>query len=156
MNLAEGYFTGATFLELMSVRLYVAGVLAIFGALLMLGSGYSSRGFLYQAFGISEHYILDFGGAASSAAVLAITVVELIIALGGLTVLIGGLAILSRHTTIGRTLIYLGGGTGFLGLIISFGYSAYKLGGLNPVLGYLPYWVGLALAISGRRLAKGS
>ena len=139
----------------MGLRLYAAGLLAIIGALLMLVSGYSSRGFLYQAFGISEHYILDFGGAAANVVVLAITIVELIIALGGLTVLIGGLIILVRHTTTGRILIYLGGGTGFLGLIISLGYSAYKLGGLNPLLAYLPYWVGLALAISGRRLAKG-
>ena len=140
----------------MGLRSYAAGLLAIVGALLMLGSGYSSRGFLFQAFGVSEHYILDFGGAAANLIVLGITIVELIIALGGLTVLIGGLVILLHHTTTGRTLIYLGGGTGFLGLLISFGYSMYKLGGINPVLAFLPYWVGLFLAISGRRLAKGA
>jgi hypothetical protein len=140
----------------MALRSYAAGLLAIVGALLMLGSGYSSRGLLFQAFGISEHYILDFGGAAANLIVLGITIVELIIALGGLTVLIGGLIILAHHTTTGRVLIYLGGGTGFLGLLISLGYSIYKLGGINPILAFLPYWVGLALAISGRRLAKGA
>ena len=141
----------------MGVRLYLAGVIAIAGGLLMLGSGYSSRGFLYQALNIAEPRVSDvLSGMAANAAVLAIVIVELIIALGGLSVIIGGLIILTHHTTIGRTLIYLGGGAGFLGLIISFGYSAYKLGGLDPVLAYLPYWVGLALAVTGRRLARGA
>src|SRR5690349_16040482 len=110
----------------MGLRSYAAGLLAIVGALLMLGSGYSSRGLLFQAFGISEPYILDFGGVAANLIVFGITIVELIIALGGLTVLIGGLMILAHHTTTGRVLIFLGGGTGFLGLMISFGYSIYK------------------------------
>jgi hypothetical protein len=123
---------------------------------MMLVSGYTSRGFLYTALGYAEPHISEFlSGAAASAAVLAITIWELIIALGGLTVLIGGLIILARHTTIGRTLIYLGGGAGFLGLLVSFGYSAYKLGGLNPALSYLPYWIGLAMAVFGQWVAKG-
>lgn len=141
----------------MSLRLYAAGGLAILGALLMLGSGYSSRGFLYQALGYAAPRISDFlSGTVANIAVLAITAVEFLIALGGLTVLVGGLIILTHHTSTGRLLIYLGGGAGFLGLIISFGYSVYKLGGIDPVLTYLPYWVGLALAISGRHLAKGA
>ncbi len=141
----------------MSLRHYAAGTLAIVGGLLMLGSGYTSRGFLYTALGYAAPEVSVFlSGFAASAAVLAITVLELIIALGGLTVLVGGLIILTHHTSVGRTLIYLGGGAGFLGLLVSFGYSAYRLGGLDPVLSYLPYWVGLVLAVSGRRLAKGS
>ena len=72
-----------------------------------------------------------------------------------MSVLIGGLIILIRHTTTGRALIYLGGGAGFLGLIVSFGYSTYRLGGVDPVLSYLPYWIGLTMAVVGRRLAKG-
>ncbi len=139
----------------MGARLYLAGALAIVGGLLMLGSGYTSRGFLYQALGYAAPRLSDFiGGAELSAATIAVTILELIIALGGLTVAIGGLVVLTHHTTTGRVLIYLGGGAGFLGLLVSFGYSAYKLGGLDPVLGYLPYWVGLAMAISGRWLAK--
>jgi len=141
----------------MSVKHYAAGGLAVVGGLLMLTSGYSSRGFLYTALGYAEPHISDFlSGAAASAAVLAITILEFIIALGGLVVLLGGLIILTRHSTTGRTLIYLGGGAGFLGFLVSFGYSAYKLGGLDPVLSYLPYWIGLAMAVSGRWLAKGA
>jgi len=123
----------------------------------MLVSGYASRGFLYTALNLAEPHISNFlSGIEASAAVLAVTILELVIAFGGLTVVIGGLVVLTHHTTTGRTLIYPGGGAGFLGLLVSFGYSAYKLGGIDPVLAYLPYWVGLALAVSGRWLAKGS
>jgi hypothetical protein len=141
----------------MAVKIYLAGSLAILGGLLMLASGYTSRGFLYTALGYGAQEIPTYlTGFAGSAALLAITLLELVIALGGLTVLVGGLVILTHHTTTGRTLIYLGGGAGFLGLLISFGYSIYKLGGVDPVLAFLPYWIGLALAITGRRLAKGA
>jgi hypothetical protein len=140
-----------------SFRRWTAGLLAIVGGVLMLGSGYTSRGFLYMALGYAEPKILDLlKGIAADAALVAIFVLELIIALGGLTVAVGGIIILARHSTTGRILMFLGGGAGFLGLLISFGYSTYKLGGLGPALSYLPYWLGLALAVVGRRLAKGT
>ena len=123
----------------------------------MLGSGYVSRGFLYSALGYAAPRLSDLlSGTELGAAVIAITVLELVVSLGGLAVLIGGLVILIHHTTVGRVLVYLGGGVGFLGLLGSFGYSAFKLGGLDPVLSYLPYWVGLVFAVMGRRLAKGA
>jgi hypothetical protein len=141
----------------MSLRAYLAGLLAVIGGALMLLSGYVSRGFLYTALGYAVPEIPKLlSGMAANLAILAITLLEFVIALGGLTVLVGGLVILSHHTGVGRALIYLGGGAGFLGLVVSFGYSVYKLGGLDPVLAYLPYWAGLALAVTGRRLAKGS
>jgi hypothetical protein len=141
----------------MTTRVYLAGGLAVAGGCLMLASGYTSRGFLYTALNLAEPRISDFlSGIAASMAVLAVTLLELVIALGGVTVIIGGVVLLTHHRTLGRTLVYLGGGAGFLGLLISFGYSAYKLGGIDPVLGYLPYWVGLALAVTGRWLAKGA
>lgn len=141
----------------MGLKRYLAGTLVAFGGLLMVLSGYSSRGFLYTALGYAQPEISNFlSGIAENAAVLAITMVELVIALGGLTVLAGGLIILTNHTTTGRALVYLGGGAGFLGLVVSFGYSVYRLGGFDPVLSYLPYWVGLVMAIAGRRLAKGA
>ena len=123
----------------------------------MVASGYSSRGFLYTALGYAEPRISNLlSGAAANAALLAIAVLEVVIALGGLSVLSGGLVILAGHTTTGRMMIYLGGGAGFLGLLVSLGYSAYKLGGIDPVLSYLPYWAGLAMAVTGRHLAKGA
>lgn len=139
----------------MGARRYAAGALAVVGGFLMLTSGYTSRGFLYSALNLAEPHISDFlSGMAASAAILAVTILELVIALGGLTVIIGGLAVVINHRTTGRALIYLGGGAGFLGLLVSFGYTTYRLGGISPVLAYLPYWVGLAMAVWGRWLAK--
>ena len=141
----------------MGLRRYAAGALAILGGLLMVASGYTSRGFLYAALGYAEPRVSDIlSGAMANAVIISITLVEFVVALGGLAVVIGGLVILAAHTTTGRTLVYLGGAAGFLGLLISFGYTAYRLGGLSPVLSYLPYWVGLTLAVLGRRFAKGS
>src|SRR5712692_2874199 len=140
----------------MSFRRWTAGILAIVGGVLMLGSGYASRSFLYLALGYTEPRIVDFlNGMVADAAVFAIATLEFIIALGGATVAVGGIIILARHSTTGRILMFLGGVAGFLGLLISFGYSTYKLGGLGPALSYLPYWLGLAFAVVGRRLAKG-
>jgi len=96
----------------------------------MVISGYAARGFLYQALGYAVPHLLDFGGSFASAAVIAITLVQLVIGLGG--------------------------AVGFLGLLISLGCSVYKGGGIDPILYYLPYWVGLAISVVGRRLAKGA
>ena len=144
----------------MGLRLYASGAIALVGGILMFTSGYVSRGFLYQALGYVEPTLSSqisdyFSQVAANAAVLVITLLEFAIALGGLTVVAGGLIILTKHTTLGRFLIFLGGGAGFLGLLFSFGYSAYRLG-LDPVLSYSPYWIGLVLAVVGRRLAKGA
>jgi len=141
----------------MGVRLYAAGALAVIGGFLMLASGYTSRGFLYTALNLAEPHIYDFlNGVTANIAVLAVATLELVITLGGLAVIVGGLAVLMRHRTMGRVLIYLGGGAGFLGLLVSLGFSVYKLGGINPVLAYLPYWVGLTMAVTGRWLTKGA
>jgi len=119
-------------------------------------SGYAGRGFLYQALGYAAPHISDLGGMFASVALIAITLVQLVIGLGGITVIVGGLIVLGRHTSIGRVIILLGGAGGFLGLLISFGYSVYKVGGIDPIIYYIPYWVGLAMAVVGRRLAKGA
>jgi len=123
----------------------------------MVISGYAARGFMYQALGYAEPHVSDLlSGAMANAAILAITFVQLVIGLGGLTVIAGGLIVLAKHTSGGRIVILLGGAGGFLGLLISFGYSVYKVGGIDPVLYYLPYWVGLTIAVVGRRFAKGA
>ena len=157
MILSKRYSTGLRLWVQMGVKRNVAGALAIVGGLLMFASGYTSRGFLYIALGYAEPHVSDFlSGAAANAAILAITMVELIIALGGVAVAIGGVVILARHSTTGRFLIFLGGAAGLLGQLVSIGYSVYRLGGVDPVLSYLPYWAGLPRAVLGRRLAKGS
>ncbi len=140
----------------MGAKTWASGILAVVGGFLMVVSGYSSRGLLFTALGYVEPKFSDyFSGLALNAVILVVTALEFLIALGGLTVLVGGLFILLHHVRTGRVLIYLGGGAGLLGLLISFGYTTYRLG-LDNVLLYAPYWIGLAMAVVARRLAKGA
>ncbi len=140
----------------MGFKLWISGTLAVVGGFLMVLSGYVSRGLLFIALGYAQKDLPNYlTGFTANAAILAITVLELLIALGGITVIVGGLALLSHHVRTGSVLIYLGGGAGLLGLLISFGYTTYRQG-LENVLLYAPYWVGLGMAVAARRLAKGA
>jgi len=136
-----------------STRLWAGGLLAMIGGFLMIWSGYVSRGLLYQAIGAEIPAYLT--GSLASTALLTISVLEWINALGGVTVIVGGLVLVSGHARTGRIVILLGGGAGLLGLLASFGYSAYNLG-LGQTFAYAPYWVGLIFAVVGRRVAKGA
>lgn len=119
----------------------------------MIWSGYVSHGLLYEAIGAEiPAYLTGFEAGAAS---LAISVLELINALGGVVVVIGGIFLVSGHGRTGRILILLGGGAGLLGLLASFGYTIYKLGA-EQIIYYAPYWVGLLLAVTARRIAKGA
>jgi len=130
------------------------GLLAAAGGLLVIASGFEAHGLLLSALGVVEGEIPRYiGGIAGLTATLAVDIVVLLISLGGFTIVAGGACILLRHRTLGRALIALGGGAGFIGLLISFGYSAYSLG-LTAALGNLPYWAGLVAAAAGRRVAK--
>src|SRR5712692_10480672 len=112
----------------MAFRLWASAVLAIIGGFLMVVSGFSTRGLLFIALGFAANEIPAFlTGVAAGLAVLAITIVEILIALGGVTVLLGGVSLLYHHVRTGRILILLGGGAGLLGLLVSFGYSVFKL-----------------------------
>lgn len=122
----------------------------------MVASGYISSGFLFLAIGYAQEEIpVYLTGFAAGAASQAVSILELIIALGGVTVILAGIILVSGHARIGRVLLFLGGGAGFLGVIVSFGYTLYKLG-VPHTLYYAPYWVGLVLAVVARRLAKGA
>lgn len=108
-----------------------------------------------MALDVAEGEIPQYlGGIAGLTAALAISILVLLIALGGFTVILGGLVLLARRRTIGRFLILLGGGAGLLGLLITFGMAVFRLG-FNQSLAYTPYWVGLVLAVVARRIAKG-
>jgi hypothetical protein len=123
------------------------------GGVLMVYSGYASHSIIYQAAG--QYAPVYLSGWELSTASLAISFLELLNALGGITVFVGGMVLLSGHARTGRIVILLGGGAGLIGLLVTFGYSAFKLG-LSQTLSYAPYWIGLVLAVSARRVAKGA
>ncbi len=138
-----------------SILAWSSGLLAIVGGVLMVFSGYATKGFLLTALNIAENEANQLvSGIAGLTVSLAIEIVTFLIALGGVTVVLGGLALLARHRTVGRLLIMLGGGAGFFGLLVTFGLAVLKVG-LSGAFGYAPYWVGLIMAVVARRLAKG-
>jgi hypothetical protein len=137
------------------VRAWSSGILAITGGVLMVASGFASRGLLSTALNLVEgeipHYLW---GTVGLTATLVVSLIALLIALGGFTVVLGGFSFLMRHRTAGRLLVLLGGGAGILGLLVTFGFATFRLG-LGVALGYAPYWIGVALAIFARWMAKG-
>jgi hypothetical protein len=140
----------------MTARIWAAGLLAVVGGLLIIASGFSSHGFILYALGFASVLVPSvIGGLGGNVVRYIIAALALLVALGGMTVVLGGILILAKHMTMGRLLIMLGGGAGFLGLLISFGYIALANGTSEAVAEY-PYWLGLILAILGRRVAKGA
>ena len=93
------------------------------------------------------------GGTAATVMSVLITGLALTAALGGFIVILGGVLILASRYTIGRSFIFLGGGAGFLGLVISFGLAVFTLG-ISAVAGYSAYWAGLALVVVSRRVMR--
>jgi hypothetical protein len=136
-----------------STRLWISGLLAMVGGFLMVWSGYASSSLLYKLVG--QEGLPFLSGFAAGVASLAISVLELINTLGGITVIIGGIILASGHARTGRIVILLGGGAGLIGLLVSFGYSAYRVG-LDQTISYAPYWVGLIFATAARMLARGA
>lgn len=77
---------------------------------------------------------------------------SILISLGGITVIAGGVALLARHSWLGRMLIALGGGAGFVGLAIGLAYYSF-VSGLSGTVLHIEYWIGVGLAATARWLA---
>jgi hypothetical protein len=134
----------------------VGGMLAVAGGVLMIASGFAAHGLLLSSLPRVEGLIPRYIGAIPGFTLtIAVYFVALIISLGVFTIVAGGLTILLRHRTIGRILVALGGGAGLIGLLLTFGYTVYRLG-LGVAIGNVPYWRGLVFAVVGRRFASRS
>jgi hypothetical protein len=129
------------------------GILAIIGGLLIITSGFRTGSFLVTATNYSE---AKFGsllpGQALSAIQIGLIVLSFVIGFGGLLAIIGGLLILSKHLTIGKILLGLGGGVGFIGIAISVGYAIY-VSGFSILVTHFDYWLGILVASVARYLA---
>lgn len=77
---------------------------------------------------------------------------SLVIGFGGLLAILGGVLVIAKHLTIGKILIGLGGGVGFLGIAISVGYAIY-VNGFLVLVNHVEYWIGIVIATFGRYLA---
>lgn len=129
-------------------------MIAVAGGFLIVASGFAAHGFLLFVLKILNGEVVRYlPGLTGEFASLTIQVLTALIALGGITVILGGIAIILRHLFTGRLLIALGGGAGFLGLVITLAYSALVLGP-STIITHLEYWIGVVMAVIARSLAK--
>jgi hypothetical protein len=136
------------------LRVLAGAGLALGGGAMMAAGGLANHSFLVSLLDVAGGEASSYlGGASGLLIMLAVTVVSLLIGLGGLTVMAGGLVIYTRHITAGRLLVALGGGGGFVGLLLSFGYTAFTAG-YSVAVSHSVYWLGLILAVFARRVTK--
>jgi hypothetical protein len=131
----------------------VGGILAMIGGAIIVASGYRTGSFLVTAASYSE---AKFGsllpGQALSAIQIGILALSFLIGFGGLLAILGGVLVIAKHLTIGKILIGLGGGVGFIGIAISVGYAIY-VNGFSILATHADYWIGVVIATIGRYLA---
>jgi hypothetical protein len=129
------------------------GILAIIGGLLIITSGFRTGSFLVTAAKFSE---TQFGSSLPNGALtiiqIAVLALSFVIGFGGLLAILGGILLITKHLTIGKILLGLGGGVGFIGIAISLGYAIY-VSGFSVLATHFDYWLGVLIASIGRYLA---
>ena len=138
---------------LTKTRNKVAGTLALVGGLLILiAGGTGMAAFLSDLKDIIE----DLMGSSNQTLETIFWILIFIAALGGISVMIGGLLIIKNHVVIGKILIALGAGMGIIGLILSLITTTYR-GESGEFLTWLTtsfMGIGLILSLIARFAAK--
>jgi hypothetical protein len=131
-----------------------AGFLALVGGALIIASGFAVHSFLLDVLDFLNSKVASYApGISGVIPILAIQAITILVSLGGVTVLGGGVAIFAGRISTGRLLITLGGGAGFLGLLVAIGYSAMTVGP-SSIVTHFEYWTGVVLAVIARWSAK--
>jgi hypothetical protein len=126
-----------------------AGVLAIVAGVLLIASGVTSGSILLTGLNYVDRYVGASAPSAQFVVNIAIVVLTFVVGLGGILDLIGGLLLLRKHSTSGRFLVGLGGGSAILGLLFSIAVALYSTGLSAPVFQqsyFTLYWIGAILA----------
>ncbi|MHB8566860.1 MAG: hypothetical protein ACYC7D_00905 [Nitrososphaerales archaeon] len=139
-----------------NVLLGFGGILAIFSGFLIVTSGYRSQGMLITVLKYAEQkYGSDIPSTLRLVSTFSIDALAIIISLGGVLVIIGGIIVLLHHVLTGRILVGLGGGVGFIGILIAVGIAFFG-SGVDGITSHLDYWIGVILAsIAGYIVKKG-
>jgi hypothetical protein len=132
--------------------LIAGAVYAFAGGLLLIFSGYRTSSFLLSVLSIAQQQSIV---PADIKTILGIAgpILSAIISLGGLLVLAGGGLLIAKHKSTASILIALGGGFGFLGIVIALGYAVYS-SGLSTIITHTDYWIGVLIASIAREIGK--
>lgn len=140
-------------MALRRVTRFGSAAIAFIGGGLILASGFTVHNFLLSLLSLlSDRLLTILPGAVAIPLSITITILSVLIALGGFTVILGGITIFRHHISAGRLLIALGGGASFLGFLVAIVY-AIVTGGVTSVAAHTLYWIGASLAVLARRLA---
>ena len=138
-----------------STRNKTAALLAVFGGvLLFLGGSIGMVGFLSEL----EKIVYNILGEQNAIVETIFWILIFIAALGGISVIIGGLLIYKSHIISGKFLITLGAGIGIIGLIIGLISALYQ----GKEIMYFSWittsfvGIGIVFSIIARLLAKRS
>jgi hypothetical protein len=126
-----------------------AGVVAIIAGLLLIASGVASGSILLTGLSYVDRYVGSNAPSAQFLVNIAIVMLTLVVGLGGILDLIGGFLLFRKHSTSGRFLVGLGGGSAILGLLFSIAVALYSTGPSAPIFQqsyFTLYWVGAVLA----------
>jgi len=127
--------------------------LAFIGGGLIIASGFSVHGILLSLLSLVSGGIPTvLPGAIAIPLSITVSFLSALVALGGVTVLLGGIALYRRHIFVGRFLIALGGGASFLGFLLSIAF-AVATQGVASVDAHSQYWIGVVVAVLARWLA---
>ncbi|TLY12775.1 MAG: hypothetical protein E6K86_11020 [Thaumarchaeota archaeon] len=103
--------------------------LAFIGGGLIITSGFTVHGFLLSLLSLVSGGIPTvLPGAIAIPLSITVSFLSALVALGGVTVLLGGIALYRRHVFVGRFLIALGGGASFLGFLLSIAFAVATQG----------------------------
>jgi hypothetical protein len=137
-----------------SIILRMAGVIGIIAGIILVFGGYTSHPIILTILSYTnEHFSSSLSSTELYMLQLAITVFNLLVGLGGIVVIVGGTVLLMRHRTVGRILLWLGGGMGIFGLLFTMG-EAYYYSHFSLVVFHAEYWIGLVLATAASLIAK--
>ncbi len=132
--------------------------LAILAGLILIASGINTGSIFLKALHfVDDHIASIIGSRGDYVLQLMIVVITFLVGLGGFTVILGGLLLLSKHGSAGRFLVGLGGGTAIFGEIFSLGVTLYYGGYSAPIFQgafFSLYWIGAILATTSILLSR--
>jgi hypothetical protein len=131
-----------------------AGYLAIVGGILLFLGGAAGWGIFAIIYSFIDHY-LNITGDFANMIKLVFQILIFLASLGGITVIIGGYAMLKGFERIGKILTIIGCGTGFLTLVWQL-LVAYATNTFNVWTGAMMTFTGIGtvLALISQKLAK--
>jgi len=131
-----------------------AGYFAIFAGILLFLGGASGWGIFAFIWNVIKDR-LDLSGDLAVYVTLVFRIFIFLASLGGITVILGGYAMLKGYLKTGKILVMIGCGTGLLTLIV-LGFIAYVTNSWDSwsssMLGFTG--IGIVLAWISRKLAK--